>query len=213
MNSVRPLLSPRLRRYLYALLALVIFAGAVFFAYRYTVEWQRYTDTMLGISFEYPTSEVTPLPEGTFGQNISRLDNDGGDTRPVGGEYFKMIFLVTTDVPDANSIEGYVAAHFENTNGTSTDSFSTPRYATVDGQKIAIAYIPNRGGGSTSVTEIFVLRNKHLQSISIVNLSPTETERVWKSLRFFEADPSFGEAPLNLPPLTPEEIEKYGMIR
>lgn len=203
-----------MHKYIYALVAIIVLAVVLIVAQKYLhTGWQHFTDSKLGISFEYPTSEMSPIPEGYV------ASNNWNNTQAAVGEVKKVgAGIIPTDPSEVNSVDDWVKMISKKIIPSTNlkdpfPNFPNLRYEVIDGQRAAISYFPPdypTGGISDAETQILVFRNKQLQNITIMNLSQADTERIVRSIKFSKIEAPIGGAHQYLPPLTPEEIQKYG---
>lgn len=171
-----------MKKYIYPLILIIVLLSSVaFFVYKNTQDgavWARYTNDKLGFSIEYPSNELTPTQEGSFGSYAVRIDNnnDGKTDTPVITSKIIIVNIIPTEPAEVSSVDDWI--RLAKSRPSPGEPFPNLKYATVDGEKAAISE------SSPQNTYVTFFHNKELRYIAIMNFSPADTERIWKSFKF-----------------------------
>lgn len=171
-----------MKKYIYPLILIVVLlSGAAFLVYKNTqkgASWTQYTNDKLGFSIEYPSNELTPTQEGSFGSNAVRIDNnDGGKTNTFGNTTKIIIVnIIPTEPAEVSSVDDWI--RLAKSRPSPGEPFPNLKYTTVDGEKAATYE------ASPQNTDVIFFHDKKLRHIAIINFSPADTEHIWKSFKF-----------------------------
>lgn len=173
------------RTILILVILLLVILGWWFFASRshgttVSAPWIVYTSTPLGVSFEYPSQELAPAPEGSYGTSTVRIDNTHGvATTPENLPDLKMIMVsvVPTNPSEVTSLDAWIKL-VENNKVPGGSAFTDVQFMMIDGERAAVVVDPK------AMTYVTVFRNQTLYQVTIMNLSQDEVAHVLQSFHF-----------------------------
>lgn len=167
--------------------------------------WSQYTNTQFGISFEYPSRKIAPY-EDKYTSTTSSISFSNVSRRieeklvanqkilslmGIGGTITGLLDPDGPNLPgfswkEIGSIDDWMNFKIKQLkDGPYRNMYQNLTYQTVDGEKVAIFSSDAFGSPSTNISWI---QNKKVYEINIVNLSPADTERVWKSFKFLNKE-------------------------
>lgn len=184
MNDMRRKLS-----ILIAVIAIILIVGGLFYLSPRIFgvkNWSAYTSSTIGVSFEYPSNELTPEPEGSYGTTTVRIDNNheiGASNTDVSKIKMVIAEMVPTNATEVASLDDWIKI-VENNKSPGGSPFTNAQFTTIDGERAAVTHSTVIEGNTYGTTDVTVFHGGKIYQMVITNLSPEETERVWKSLKF-----------------------------
>lgn len=141
--------------------------------------WSRYVSTELGVSFDYPSTELAPEPQDSFGTTTIRVDNHARVAAPEKQEII-VFTIVPTDPKEISSLDDWIRFVGHN-NSPGGSPYVNGRFVEIDGAR---AVITTPQGSNELMLDVFYKNT--LYSISFQNMSSADVERVWKSVTFLK---------------------------